>query len=213
MVDWILDVMENEPTATAHDIAKITLLDSILNVDQAWRPVKSDGIVNCWMKGGLQLQAPPEEGNNKADEMDELIPEGWSVQGLDKDLETQQSATEADVIDDVKRKFDWKRKSRMKMNRRPRRIRWQFQLATKCWKPWKLCERDCFSLMPMSGPAVEAWSCCGPHNQKWNQTAKHQPILSCWTGAGVKKQHPPQQRWKNIDSTVLKMRINALILV
>ena len=80
MVEWILNAMESEPSANARAISKkISLLDSILTVDQAWRAVKSDGIVNCWRKGGLLLQATPEEDTANEVEVDELIPVGWSA--------------------------------------------------------------------------------------------------------------------------------------
>ena len=102
--------MESEPSANARAISKkISLLDSILTVDQAWRAVKSDGIVNCWRKGGLLFQAPPEEDRNDV-EVDELIPVGWSAADwtmtvdLDENLETRQGIKE-DVLNDVKRMY------------------------------------------------------------------------------------------------------------
>ena len=87
--------MESEPSANARAISKkINLLDSNLTVDQTWRAVKSDGIVNCWGKGGLLLQATPEEGTANDFEVDELIPVSWSAADwtmtvdLDENLET-----------------------------------------------------------------------------------------------------------------------------
>ena len=51
-MEWILNAMESEPSANACAISKkISLLDIILTVDQVWRAVKSDEIVNCWRKG------------------------------------------------------------------------------------------------------------------------------------------------------------------
>ena len=90
---------------------KISLLDSILTVHQAWRAVKSDEIVNCWRKGGLLLQATPEEGTANDVEMNELIPVGWSAADwtmtvdLDENLETRQGVTEEDVLNDVRRMY------------------------------------------------------------------------------------------------------------
>ena len=56
LVKWILNAMESKPSANARAISKkISLLDCILTVNQAWRAAKSDGIVNCWRKGGLLL--------------------------------------------------------------------------------------------------------------------------------------------------------------
>ena len=101
MVEWILNAMESEPSANVRAIStKISLLDSILTIDQAWRAVKSDGIVNCWRKRGLLLQATPEEGTGNDVEVDELIPVGWSAADwtiavdLDKNLATRQGVTE-----------------------------------------------------------------------------------------------------------------------
>ena len=51
MVERILNAMESESSANTRAISKkISLLDSILTVDQAWRAMKSDGIVNCCRK-------------------------------------------------------------------------------------------------------------------------------------------------------------------
>ena len=73
--------------------------------------MKSDGIVNCWIKGGLLLQATPEEGTANDVEVDELIPVGWSAADwimmvdLDENLETQQGVTEEDVLNNVRRMY------------------------------------------------------------------------------------------------------------
>ena len=112
MVEWILNAMESEPSANACAISKkISLLDSILTVDQAWRAVKSDGIVNCWRKGELLFQATPKEDTPNDVEVDELILVGWSAADwtmmvdLDENLETRQGVTEEDVLNDVRRMY------------------------------------------------------------------------------------------------------------
>ena len=112
MVEWILNAMESEPSANARAISKkISLLDSILTVDQAWRAVKSDGIVNCWRKEGLLFQATPEEDTANDVEVDELIPVGWSAADwtmtidLGENLKTRQGVTEEDVLNDVRRMY------------------------------------------------------------------------------------------------------------
>ena len=104
--------MESEPSANARAISKkISLLDSILTVDQAWRAVKSDEIVNCWRKGGLLFQATPEEDTANDIEVDKLIPVGWSAADwtmmvdLDKNLETWQGVTKEDVLNDVRQMY------------------------------------------------------------------------------------------------------------
>ena len=113
--------MESEPPANARAISKkISLLDSILTVDQAWRAVKSDEIVNCWRKEGLLLQATPEEGTANDVKVDKLITVGWSAAywtitvDLEENLETRQGVTKEDVLNNVRRMYSSKNSDELK---------------------------------------------------------------------------------------------------
>ena len=76
---------------------------------------ESDGIVNCWRKGGLLFQATSEENTANDVEVNELIPVGWSAADwtmtvdLDENLETRQGVTEevtpCRVLNDVRRMY------------------------------------------------------------------------------------------------------------
>ena len=72
-------------------------------------PTKLDGIVNCWKKGGMLLQATTEEGSGNDVEVDKLIPDNWFAEdwtmtiSFGKNLQTQQSVTKVDVLNSVRR--------------------------------------------------------------------------------------------------------------
>ena len=111
-MECILNAWESEASANARAISKkISWLDSILTVDQAWKAVKSDGIVNCWRKGRLLLQATLEEDSANDVDVDELIADVWSAGDwamtvhFDENFESRLGVTKVDVLNNVREMY------------------------------------------------------------------------------------------------------------
>ncbi|KAG7273270.1 hypothetical protein CRUP_009698, partial [Coryphaenoides rupestris] len=105
MARSVLHQIDAGNRATAADIAKkISLLDSILMLRDAWADVGASTIRNCWKKGGLVMA--PEEEPNTVDPPAEVSAEEfeqWIT--ADDNTPVSEPVTDEDIIAEVRERF------------------------------------------------------------------------------------------------------------